>query len=143
MLRRVALILTLLMTPAAADDYRGYREAYGGVNWPNTITSAEQCQQRVADVVRQFGFTDAEFKPLSAVHHLNAPCLNLMEIIFADYRFAPRNVLGPHAGKFCDLFNGLRACHSRLNKFVNVNCMFDRLAYARGRPPTSSFFPQR
>ena len=54
------MILALLMTPAAADDYRSYREAYAGVNWPNSITTAEQCQQRVAEVVRQFGFTDAE-----------------------------------------------------------------------------------
>ena len=60
MTRYLTLILTLLMTPVAADDYRSYREAYGGVNWPNTITSAERCQQRVAEVVRQFGFTDAE-----------------------------------------------------------------------------------
>ena len=57
MTRHLTLILALLMTPAAADDYR---EAYAGVNWPNSITTAEQCQQRVAEVVRQFGFTDAE-----------------------------------------------------------------------------------
>ena len=60
MTRYLTLILTLLMTPVAADDYRSYREAYAGVNWPNSITSAEQCQQRVAEVVSQFGFTDAE-----------------------------------------------------------------------------------
>ena len=60
MTRYLTLILALLMTPVAADDYRSYREAYAGVNWPNSITSAEQCQQRVAEVVSQFGFTDAE-----------------------------------------------------------------------------------
>jgi hypothetical protein len=62
MLKDVALILALLMTSAAADDYRSYREAYAGVNWPGSVTSTEQCQQRVADVVARFGFTDAEFK---------------------------------------------------------------------------------
>ena len=58
--RRVGLILALMMTSAAADDYRSYREAYAAVDWPNSITSAEQCQRRVDDVVRQFGFTDPE-----------------------------------------------------------------------------------
>jgi hypothetical protein len=58
--RRVGLILALMMTSAAADDYRSYREAYAAVDWPNSITSAEQCQRRVEDVIRQFGFTDAE-----------------------------------------------------------------------------------
>ena len=62
MLKRVALILALLMTSAAADDYRSYREAYAGLNWPSSIASTEQCQQRVADVVARFGFTDAEVK---------------------------------------------------------------------------------
>ena len=62
MLKRVALILGLLMTSAAADDYRSYREAYGGLNWPSSMASTEQCQQRVADVVARFGFTDAEVK---------------------------------------------------------------------------------
>ena len=62
MLKRVMLILTLLVTSAAADDYRSYRQAYAGVNWPSSVTSTEQCQQRVADVVARFGFTDAEFK---------------------------------------------------------------------------------
>jgi hypothetical protein len=62
MLKRVALILALLVTSAAADDYRSYRQAYAGVNWPSSVTSTEQCQQRVADVVARFGFTDAEFK---------------------------------------------------------------------------------
>ena len=60
MFRRVGLILALMMTSAAADDYRSYREAYAAVDWPNSITSAEQCQRRVDDVVRQFGFTDPE-----------------------------------------------------------------------------------
>jgi hypothetical protein len=58
--RRVGLILALMMTSAAADDYRSYREAYAAVDWPNSITSAEQCQRRVEDVIRQFGFTDGE-----------------------------------------------------------------------------------
>jgi len=62
MLKRVMLILTLLVTSAAADDYRSYRQAYAGVNWPSSVTSTEQCQQRVADVVARFGFTDAEFR---------------------------------------------------------------------------------
>ena len=60
MFRRVGLILALMMTSAAADDYRSYREAYAAIDWPNSITSAEQCQRRVDDVVRQFGFTDPE-----------------------------------------------------------------------------------
>ena len=50
------------VTPAAADDYRSYREAYAGVNWPNSITSTAQCQRRVADLVAQFGFTNSEVK---------------------------------------------------------------------------------
>jgi hypothetical protein len=58
----LALILALLMTSAAADDYRSYREAYGNVNWPSSIASAEQCQQRILDVVKQFGFTGSEVK---------------------------------------------------------------------------------
>jgi hypothetical protein len=62
MLERVTLILALLVTSAAADDYRSYREAYAGVNWPSSVTSTQQCQQRVADIVGRFGFTDAEFK---------------------------------------------------------------------------------
>lgn len=62
MSRHVTLILALLVTPAAADDYRSYREAYAGVNWPNSITSTAQCQRRVADLVAQFGFTNSEVK---------------------------------------------------------------------------------
>ena len=58
--RRVGLILALMMTSAAADDYRSYREAYAAVDWPNSMTSAEQCQRRVDDIARQFGFTDPE-----------------------------------------------------------------------------------
>jgi hypothetical protein len=54
------LILALLMTSAMADDYRSFREAYAGVDWPNSITTTEQCQRRVADVVARFGFTDSE-----------------------------------------------------------------------------------
>lgn len=62
MFRHVTLILALLVTSAAADDYRSYREAYAGVNWPNSITSTAQCQRRVADLVAQFGFTNSEVK---------------------------------------------------------------------------------
>src|SRR5262245_19961441 len=58
MLKGVTLILSLLITPAAADDYRSYREAYAGLNWPTSMTSTEQCQRRVADVVARFGFRD-------------------------------------------------------------------------------------
>ena len=50
MFRRVGLILALMMTSAAADDYRSYREAYAAV-MTNSITSAEQCRRRVDDVV--------------------------------------------------------------------------------------------
>ena len=63
MSKHVALIFALLMTSAAADDYRSYREAYAGVAWPKSVASVEQCQQQVADIVRQFGFTDGELKP--------------------------------------------------------------------------------
>jgi hypothetical protein len=62
MSKQVALIFALLMTSAAADDYRSYREAYAGVDWPKSIASAEQCQQLILSVVRQFGFTDAEVR---------------------------------------------------------------------------------
>jgi hypothetical protein len=62
MFRHVTLMLALLMTSAAADDYRSYREAYAGVSWPNSITSTAQCQKRVADLVAQFGFTNSEVK---------------------------------------------------------------------------------
>ena len=34
MFRRVGLILALMMTSAAADDYRSYREAYAAVDSP-------------------------------------------------------------------------------------------------------------
>ena len=57
-LKRVTLILALLTTSAAADDYRSYREAYAGIDWPNSITSTEQCQRRVVDIVARFGFAD-------------------------------------------------------------------------------------
>ena len=63
MSKHVALIFALLMTSAAADEYRSYREAYAGVAWPKPVASVEQCQQQVADIVRQFGFTDGELKP--------------------------------------------------------------------------------
>ena len=63
MSKHVALIFALLMTSTAADDYRSYREAYAGVAWPKSVASVEQCQQQVADIVRQFGFTDGELKP--------------------------------------------------------------------------------
>jgi hypothetical protein len=62
MSKQVALIFALLMTSAAADDYRSYREAYAGVDWPKSIASAEQCQQLILSVVRQFGITDAEVR---------------------------------------------------------------------------------
>jgi hypothetical protein len=71
MLKRVALILALLVTSAAADDYRSYRQAYAGVNWPSSVTSTEQCQQRVGDVVARFGFTDAEFRTDRLTSDLN------------------------------------------------------------------------
>jgi hypothetical protein len=54
------LILALLMTSVAADDYRSFRDAYAGVDWPSSITSTEQCQRRVADAVAQFGFTNSD-----------------------------------------------------------------------------------
>jgi len=59
-LKRVTLILALLTTSAAADDYRSYREAYAGIDWPNSITSTEQCQRRVVDIVARFGFAGPE-----------------------------------------------------------------------------------
>ena len=59
-LKRVTLILALLTASAAADDYRSYREAYAGIDWPNAITSTEQCQRRVLDIVARFGFADPE-----------------------------------------------------------------------------------
>jgi len=59
-LKRVILIFALLTASAAADDYRSYREAYAGVDWPNAITSTEQCQRRVLDIVARFGFADPE-----------------------------------------------------------------------------------
>ena len=59
-LKRVTLILALLTASAAADDYRSYREAYAGIDWPNSITSTEQCQRRVVDLVARFGFADPE-----------------------------------------------------------------------------------
>jgi hypothetical protein len=62
MLRHATLILALVMTSAAADDYRSYRQAYGGVAWPNSMTSTEQCQRRVVDVVARLGIIDAEVK---------------------------------------------------------------------------------
>ena len=63
MSKHVALIFALLLTSAAADDYRSFKAAYAGVPWPKTMASIEQCQKQVADTVRQFGFTDAELKP--------------------------------------------------------------------------------
>ena len=60
MLKRVTLILALLAASAAADDYRSYREAYAGIDWPNAITSTEQCQRRVLDIVARFGFAEPE-----------------------------------------------------------------------------------
>jgi hypothetical protein len=63
MSKHAALIFALLVRSAAADDYRGFKEAYAGVPWPKSVASIEQCQAQVADVVRQFGFTDAELKP--------------------------------------------------------------------------------
>lgn len=57
------MIFALLVTPAAADDYRGFKDAYVGVPWPKSVTSIEQCQKQVAEIVRQLGFTDAELKP--------------------------------------------------------------------------------
>jgi hypothetical protein len=62
MSKHVALIFALLATSVAADDYRSHREAYAGVDWPNSIASAEQCQQLILDVVKQFGFTGNEVK---------------------------------------------------------------------------------
>jgi len=62
MLKGVTLILSLLITSAAADDYRSYRQAYAGLNWPSSMTSTEQCQRRVTDVVARFGFTDVEVR---------------------------------------------------------------------------------
>jgi hypothetical protein len=59
MYKHVALIFPLLITAAAADDYRSFKEAYAGVPWPKSMTSIEQCQNQVADTVRQFDFTDA------------------------------------------------------------------------------------
>ena len=56
MFRHVTLILALLTTSAAADDYRSYREAYAGIDWPNSITSTAQCQRRVVDLVAQLRF---------------------------------------------------------------------------------------
>lgn len=55
--------MVLLLIPAAADDYRSYKEAYAGLNWPGSVTSVEQCQRRVTDVVARFGFTGAEVRP--------------------------------------------------------------------------------
>ena len=63
MSKYVALIFALLVTSAAADDYRSFKEAYAGVPWIKSVGSIEQCQRQVADIVRQFGFTDAELKP--------------------------------------------------------------------------------
>jgi hypothetical protein len=59
-LKRVTLILALLAASAAADDYRSYREAYAGIDWPTAITSTEQCQKRVVDIVARFGFAEPE-----------------------------------------------------------------------------------
>lgn len=56
------LILAMSMTSAWADDYRSYREAYAGVDWPKSIISIEGCQKRVTDLVARFGFTGAEVK---------------------------------------------------------------------------------
>jgi hypothetical protein len=66
MLAVATLILALLISSAAADDYRGFRDACAGVDWPNSITSTEQCQRRIADVVTQFGFTNSEGKKMKA-----------------------------------------------------------------------------
>ena len=63
MSKPVAFIFALLVRSAAADDYRSFKEAYAGVPWPKSVTSIEQCQKQVADIVRQFGFTDAGLKP--------------------------------------------------------------------------------
>jgi hypothetical protein len=54
MYKHVALIFALLITAAAADDYRSFKEAYAGVPWPKSMTSIEQCQKQVADTVGQF-----------------------------------------------------------------------------------------
>jgi len=62
MFERVALILALLMTSAAADNYRSFRTAYATVYWLDSITSTEQCQKHILDIVVRFGFTDAEVK---------------------------------------------------------------------------------
>jgi hypothetical protein len=47
MFERVALILALLMTSAAADNYRSFRTAYASVDWLDSITSTEQCQKHI------------------------------------------------------------------------------------------------
>jgi hypothetical protein len=62
MLRHVMSMLALVVSSAAADDYRTYRQAYGGAAWPNSMTSIEQCQRRVVDVAARFGIIDAEVK---------------------------------------------------------------------------------
>lgn len=62
MFERVALILALLMTSAAADNYRSFRTAYASVDWLDSISSTEQCQKHILDIVVRFGFTDAEVK---------------------------------------------------------------------------------
>lgn len=65
MFKHAALIFGLLMTSAAADDYRSYREADADIDWPNSMTSTEQCQRRVVDVATQLGFIDPEVKTSS------------------------------------------------------------------------------
>ena len=49
MFERVALILALLMTSAAADNYRSFRTAYASVDWLDSITTTEQCQKHILD----------------------------------------------------------------------------------------------
>lgn len=63
MSKDAALIFALLTRSAAANDYRDFKEGYAGVPWLKSVTSIGVCQKQAADIVRQFGFVDAELRP--------------------------------------------------------------------------------
>jgi hypothetical protein len=58
----IALIASLLVAPAAADDIRNPWQANGHVAWTSSIASADQCQQRVAVIAADYKFARVNMK---------------------------------------------------------------------------------
>ncbi|HET9686102.1 MAG TPA: hypothetical protein VFP79_02880, partial [Pseudolabrys sp.] len=58
----IALVASLLVAPAAADDIRNPWQANGHVAWSSSIASADQCQQRVAVIAADYKFARVNMK---------------------------------------------------------------------------------